>query len=62
MMTMEPATIIAALGLLGAGVAGVWKIAGQFGSFQGRTTTCIEHLTVMVSKQDDRITAIEKSL
>lgn len=61
-MTMEPATVIAALGLLGAGVAGIWKIAGQFGDFRGRTNTCIEHLTNLTTRHDERISAIERSL
>ncbi|MEY3931097.1 MAG: hypothetical protein RLZZ516_2807 [Cyanobacteriota bacterium] len=60
-MTMEPATIIAALGLLGAGVAGIWKIAGQFGDFRGRTNTCIEHLTRLTSKHDERISTLERA-
>lgn len=61
-MTMEPATAIAALGLLGAGVAGIWNIAGQFGDFRGRTNTCIEHLTKLTTRHDERISSIERSL
>lgn len=41
---MEPITVLTALGLLGTGVAGVWRIAGSIGEFKGKVVNSLNNV------------------
>ena len=56
---MDPATIIAVLGLGGAGVSALWKIAGGLGRFEAKTTTILDAMQVMLQDHEERIRTIE---
>jgi len=57
---MYPATVIAVLGLGGAGVSALWKIAGGLGRFEAKTTTIEAALQVMLQDHEERIRNIER--
>ena len=56
---MDPITVITGLGLLGAGVTALWKIAGGLGRFEAKTTTILGAMQVMLEDHEERIRAIE---
>jgi hypothetical protein len=53
-------TGIAALGLLGAGVSALWKIAGGLGRFESKTTTILGAMQVMLQDHEERLRNIER--
>jgi predicted ABC-type transport system involved in lysophospholipase L1 biosynthesis ATPase subunit len=57
---MDPATVIAVLGLGGAGVSALWKIAGGLGKFEAKTTTILGAMQVMLQDHEERIRVIER--
>lgn len=57
---MDPATLIAVLGLGGAGVSALWKIAGGLGKFEAKTTTILGAMQVMLQDHEERIRVIER--
>jgi predicted ABC-type transport system involved in lysophospholipase L1 biosynthesis ATPase subunit len=57
---MDPATVIAVLGLGGAGVSALWKIAGGLGRFEAKTTTILGAMQVMLQDHEERIRTIER--
>ena len=59
---MDPATVIALLGLGGAGVSALWKIANGLGRFEARTSTILAGINKMLADHEDRIRTIEKNL
>ena len=57
---MDPATLAAILGLGGAGVSALWKIAGGLGRFEAKTTTILGAMKVMIQDHEERIRIIER--
>jgi len=57
---MDPATVIAVLGLGGAGVSALWKIAGGLGKFEAKTTTILGAMQIMLQDHEERIRVIER--
>ena len=57
---MDPATVIAVLGLGGAGVSALWKIAVGLGKFEAKTTTILGAMQVMLQDHEERIRVIER--
>ncbi len=67
MPSMDPATITAlvglgltALGIGGAGVTALWRIAGGLGQFRATTTTILGAMQVMLQDHEERIRMIER--
>lgn len=58
---VEPASIIALAGLLGSGVAALWKIANGLGKFDAKTTTILSAMQEMLKDHEDRIRTIERT-
>jgi hypothetical protein len=56
---VDPITGLTALGLLGAGVTALWKIAGGLGRFEAKTTTILGAMQVMLEDHEERLRAIE---
>jgi predicted ABC-type transport system involved in lysophospholipase L1 biosynthesis ATPase subunit len=50
---------VAVVGLLGAGVSALWKIAGGLGRFESKTTTILGAMQVMLQDHEERLRAIE---
>jgi len=59
---VEPASIIALVGLGGSGVAALWKIANGLGKFEAKTTTILGAMQVMLEDHEERIRSIERTL
>lgn len=57
---MDPATIVALLGLGGSGVVALWKIANGLGRFESRTTTILEGVQTMLQDHEIRLREIER--
>jgi len=57
---VDPATIIALLGLSGSGVLALWKIANGLGRFEARTSTILEGIKQMLMDHEDRLREIER--
>lgn len=57
---MDPATLVAILGLGGAGVSALWKIAAGLGKFEAKTTTILGAMQVMLQDHEERIRVIER--
>ena len=57
---MDPATLIATIGLGGAGVSALWKIAGGLGRFEAKTTTILGAMQIMLQDHEERLRAIER--
>ena len=57
---MDPATLVAIVGLGGAGVSALWKIAGGLGRFEAKTTTILGAMQVMLEDHEERIRVIER--
>ncbi len=51
---------IAAVGLSGAGVAALWKIANGLGKFEARTTTILSGIQEMLSDHEQRLRHVER--
>ena len=58
---VEPVSIIALAGLLGSGVAALWKIANGLGKFDAKTTTILSAMQEMLKDHEDRIRTIERT-
>lgn len=56
---MDPVTGITAIGLLGAGVTALWRIAGGLGRFESKTTTILGAMQVMLQDHEERLRVIE---
>ena len=59
---VEPASIIALVGLGGSGVAALWKIANGLGKFEAKTTTILGAMQVMLEDHEERIRSIERNI
>ena len=59
-LSVDPATLAAILGLGGAGVSALWKIAGGLGRFEAKTTTILGAMQIMLEDHEDRLRAIER--
>jgi ABC-type phosphate/phosphonate transport system ATPase subunit len=57
---VDPATIIALLGVSGSGVVALWKIANGLGRFEARTSTILEGIKQMLTDHEDRLREIER--
>ena len=57
---MDPVTGVAIVGLLGAGVSALWKIAGGLGRFESKTTTILGAMQVMLQDHEERLRMIER--
>jgi ABC-type phosphate/phosphonate transport system ATPase subunit len=57
---VDPATIIALLGLGGAGVSALWKIANGLGRFEARTSTILEGIKEMLMDHEERLREVER--
>ena len=57
---MDPATLVAILGLGGAGVSALWKIAAGLGKFEAKTTTILGAMQVMLEDHEERLRVIER--
>lgn len=58
---MDPATIVALVGLSGSGVAALWKIANGLGRFEARTTVILEGIKDMLADHEDRLRNLERN-
>jgi predicted ABC-type transport system involved in lysophospholipase L1 biosynthesis ATPase subunit len=56
---VDPVTGVAVVGLLGAGVSALWRIAGGLGRFESKTTTILGAMQVMLQDHEERLRAIE---
>ena len=59
-MSVDPATIVAVIGLGGAGVSALWKIAAGLGKFEAKTSTILNAMQVMLQDHEERIRVIER--
>ena len=59
---MDPATLVAVVGLGGAGVSALWKIAAGLGKFEAKTTTILGAMQVMLQDHEERIRSIERNI
>ena len=60
--SVDPASVIALVGLGGSGVMALWKIANGLGRFESRTTTILEGVQVMLKDHEERIRTVESKL
>ena len=60
LLSVDPATIVAILGLGGAGVSALWKIAGGLGKFEAKTSTILNAMQVMLQDHEERIRVMER--
>lgn len=58
---MGPEIVVAALGLCGAGVTALWKIANGLGRFEARTTTILGGIQEMLRDHEERLRDVERS-
>ena len=56
---MGPDAIIALLGLGGAGVAALWRIANNMGKLEARTGEILKNLVRMVDDHEERLRTLE---
>jgi predicted ABC-type transport system involved in lysophospholipase L1 biosynthesis ATPase subunit len=56
---VDPVTGVAVVGLLGAGVSALWRIAGGLGRFESKTTTILGAMQVMLQDHEERLRVIE---
>jgi predicted ABC-type transport system involved in lysophospholipase L1 biosynthesis ATPase subunit len=54
------AAVVAILGLGGAGVTALWKIAAGLGQFEAKTTTILGAMQVMLQDHEERLRAVER--
>jgi predicted ABC-type transport system involved in lysophospholipase L1 biosynthesis ATPase subunit len=57
---VDPVTGVAVVGLLGAGVSALWKIAGGLGRFEAKTTTILGAMQIMLQDHEERLRVIER--
>jgi predicted ABC-type transport system involved in lysophospholipase L1 biosynthesis ATPase subunit len=57
---VDPVTGVAIVGLLGAGVSALWRIAGGLGRFESKTTTILGAMQVMLQDHEERLRTIER--
>jgi hypothetical protein len=57
---VDPVTGAAVLGLLGAGVSALWRIAGGLGRFEAKTTTILGAMQIMLQDHEERLRVIER--
>ena len=57
---MGPEIVVAALGLCGAGVTALWKIANGLGRFEARTTTILRGIQEMLKDHEERLRDMER--
>lgn len=57
---MDPASVIALIGLSGSGVVALWKIANGLGRFEARTTVILESVSTMLQDHENRIRDLER--
>ena len=57
---MGPEIVVAALGLCGAGVTALWKIANGLGRFEARTTTILGGIQEMLRDHEERLRDVER--
>jgi len=57
---VDPASVIALVGLGGAGVAALWKIANGLGKFEARTGTILQGIQKMLEDHESRIRDLER--
>ena len=57
---MDPATVVAVLGLGGAGVSALWRIAAGLGKFEAKTTTILGAMQIMLQDHEERLRVIER--
>lgn len=55
-----PELILTALGLCGAGVTALWKIANGLGRFEARTTTILGGIQEMLRDHEERLRDVER--
>ena len=60
LLSVDPATLITLLGLGGAGVSALWKIAEGLGRFEAKTTTILGAMQVMLQDHEERLRVIER--
>lgn len=56
---MGPDVIIALLGLGGAGVTALWRIANGMGKLEARTSEILKNLVRMVDDHEERLRSLE---
>lgn len=54
------AAVVAVLGLGGAGVSALWKIAGGLGRFEAKTTTILGAMQIMLQDHEERLRVVER--
>lgn len=52
--------MLTGLGLLGAGVTALWRIAGGLGRFEAKTGTILGAMQVMLEDHEERLRVIER--
>jgi predicted ABC-type transport system involved in lysophospholipase L1 biosynthesis ATPase subunit len=57
---VDPASILALIGLGGSGVAALWKIANGLGKFEAKTATILGAMQVMLQDHEERLRVIER--
>jgi predicted ABC-type transport system involved in lysophospholipase L1 biosynthesis ATPase subunit len=57
---VDPVTGVAVVGLLGAGVSALWRIAGGLGRFESKTTTILGAMQIMLQDHEERLRTIER--
>jgi predicted ABC-type transport system involved in lysophospholipase L1 biosynthesis ATPase subunit len=57
---VDPVTAVTAVGLLGAGVSALWRIAGGLGRFESKTTTILGAMQVMLEDHEERLRVVER--
>jgi ABC-type phosphate/phosphonate transport system ATPase subunit len=57
---VDPASILALIGLGGSGVAALWKIANGLGRFEARTSTILEGIKEMLQDHEERLRKVER--
>lgn len=60
--SVDPASIIALVGLGGSGVAALWRIANGLGKFESKTTTILGAMQVMLQDHEERLRSIERNI
>ena len=56
---VDPASVIALVGLGGSGVMALWRIANGLGKFEAKTSTILNAMQVMLQDHEERIRAME---
>lgn len=59
-LDVDPATVVALIGLGGSGVAALWKIANGLGRFEARTSTILEGIKDVLQDHEERLRRVER--